>query len=234
MAGAAKASVAEYFANRGTWPANNDAAGIGVNTDIKGKYVDQITIANGGITVTIRLGDANAKLLNATVGLTPGASANGDVVWKCGRSTFTSGAIGAGTTCGDGRHHERLVAQQVPSFELPRLSDGSRGKQLSIGEPLPCRGFSFSGVLKRVRTRPGGNSSAAMRRVRPIELSGAMSTTGLPVGATLEAPGLAVGSRETVALRAGRPYYVIVITVGPFDQQVIDNSVKYLPDDPAP
>src|SRR5512136_2571604 len=52
MAGAAKASVAEYFANKGAWPANNDAAGIGTNTNIKGKYVSQIDINAGGITIT--------------------------------------------------------------------------------------------------------------------------------------------------------------------------------------
>ena len=39
MASAAKASVAEFRANRGVWPAGNSAAGIGSATDIKGKYV---------------------------------------------------------------------------------------------------------------------------------------------------------------------------------------------------
>jgi type IV pilus assembly protein PilA len=115
MAGAAKASVAEFFANRGTWPTNNDEAGIGTATDIKGKYVDQITIANGGITVRFGAG-ANTKLLNATVGLTPGASANGDVVWKCGRSTFTSGAIGSGTSAAsDGTTSTSLLNKYLPS-----------------------------------------------------------------------------------------------------------------------
>ena len=107
--------MAEYFADRGTWPANNDEAGIGVATDIKGKYVDQITIANGGITVRFGAG-ANAESLNATVGLTPGASANGDVVWKCGRSTFTSGAIGAGTSAAtDGTTSASLLNKYLPS-----------------------------------------------------------------------------------------------------------------------
>ncbi len=30
MAAAAKASVSEYYANKGSWPANNSAAGLGV------------------------------------------------------------------------------------------------------------------------------------------------------------------------------------------------------------
>jgi type IV pilus assembly protein PilA len=97
MAGASKAAVAEFFANRGTWPTDNTAAGIGTATDIRGKYVDQITVANGGITVRFG-GDANAKIAGQTIGLTPGSSANGDVVWRCGTSAFASGAIGTGTS----------------------------------------------------------------------------------------------------------------------------------------
>ena len=97
MASAAKASVAEFYANRGSWPADNDTAGIGLNTNIKGKYVTSININNGGITVTFGA-DANTAINGATLGLTPGASANGDVVWKCGRSAFASGAVGSGTS----------------------------------------------------------------------------------------------------------------------------------------
>ena len=45
MASAAKASVAEYYANKGAWPADNSAAGIGTAADIQGKYVSSITIS---------------------------------------------------------------------------------------------------------------------------------------------------------------------------------------------
>jgi type IV pilus assembly protein PilA len=115
MAGASKAAVAEFFANRGTWPANNNEAGVGVATEIRGKYVDQITVANGGITVRFGAG-ANAKLLNANIGLTPGASANGDVVWRCGRSTFTAGAVDAGASAAtEGTTSASLLNKYLPS-----------------------------------------------------------------------------------------------------------------------
>ena len=39
MASAAKTAVAEFRANRGTWPADNSEAGIGSAADIQGKYV---------------------------------------------------------------------------------------------------------------------------------------------------------------------------------------------------
>ena len=115
MAGAAKASVAEFFANRGDWPANNDEAGIGEAADIKGKYVSQIEISNGGITITYG-GDVNQAVSGETLGLTPGSSENGDVVWKCGRSDFASGAIGASAASAtDGVTSDPLLNKYLPT-----------------------------------------------------------------------------------------------------------------------
>ena len=62
MAAAAKAGVAEFYANKGIWPSSNSAAGIGAASDIQGKYVRASTIANGGIEVTYG-NEANASKL---------------------------------------------------------------------------------------------------------------------------------------------------------------------------
>jgi type IV pilus assembly protein PilA len=100
MASAAKASVAEFYANRGQWPTNNSQAGIGSAASIDGKYVSAITIAGGGITVDFG-NDVNSRISTARLGLTPGASANGDVIWRCGNATFASGTVTtAATTAG--------------------------------------------------------------------------------------------------------------------------------------
>lgn len=100
MASAAKASVAEFYANRGQWPGTNSAAGIGSAASIDGKYVSAITIAGGGITVDYG-NDVNSRIATARLGLTPGASANGDVIWRCGNATFASGTVSvAATTAG--------------------------------------------------------------------------------------------------------------------------------------
>ncbi len=78
--------------------------------DIQGKYVSSITITGGGITVTYG-NEANATNLAATtVGLQPGASANGDVIWKCGygRRPVGLGRYGVGyrrpTTTVEGKY----------------------------------------------------------------------------------------------------------------------------------
>jgi len=114
MAGASKASVAEFYANRGDWPASNLEAGVGAASEIKGKYVDSITIGDGGITVSFGAG-ANDKLDGETLGLTPGASPNGDVIWKCGRSDFTSGAEGSDIAATVGATTSGLLNKYLPS-----------------------------------------------------------------------------------------------------------------------
>jgi type IV pilus assembly protein PilA len=90
MAAASKASVSEYYANRGSWPDDNSAAGLGAASTIQGKYVSAIEVNDGGITISYG-NEVNATVADATVGLTPGASANGDVIWRCGTAQDPSG-----------------------------------------------------------------------------------------------------------------------------------------------
>jgi type IV pilus assembly protein PilA len=95
LAAPAKASVAEVYANKGSFPANNVEAGIGAPADITGKYVNTVTINNGVITVAYGK-QANTKIDTKTLILTPGTSKNGDVAWVCGDHTTPTG-ISAGT-----------------------------------------------------------------------------------------------------------------------------------------
>ncbi|EMS5802558.1 pilin, partial [Neisseria gonorrhoeae] len=46
-----KSAVTEYYLNNGEWPENNASAGVASTpTDIKGKYVQSVTVANGVVT----------------------------------------------------------------------------------------------------------------------------------------------------------------------------------------
>ena len=113
MAAAAKASVSEYYANKGSWPATNSAAGLGVASEIQGKYVSALTVSGGGITVDFG-NEANTVLDPASLGLTPGASANGDVIWRCGNpATNPSGWDAAATAATSG------VTTSLPGKYLP-------------------------------------------------------------------------------------------------------------------
>jgi type IV pilus assembly protein PilA len=112
MAAAAKASVSEYYANKGSWPANNSDAGLGIASEIQGKYVSALTVSGGGITVDFG-NEANAVLDPASLGLTPGASANGDVIWRCGNPAADPSGWGSATAATSG------VTTSLPGKYLP-------------------------------------------------------------------------------------------------------------------
>jgi len=80
LASAAKASVGEFLASKGRWPANNQSAGIADGASITGNAVRSVAIGgnSGRITITYNtLVDAGK-----TVTLTPASSAGG-VKWTC-------------------------------------------------------------------------------------------------------------------------------------------------------
>ena len=95
LAGAVKASVAEFYANRGEWPEDNETAGIvddaGDPTTPSGKYVSDIQVEDGTIHITYG-GQANANIRDSatnTLSLRPRISGNDDVIWLCGYNDGT-------------------------------------------------------------------------------------------------------------------------------------------------
>ena len=101
MAGAAKAAVAEYYANKGKWPSGNSAAGVGSALSIRGKYVSQLTITNGSIDIKYGGAQANKVIVGKDIGLQPGVSANGDTIWKCALAADPSGWLNNTTSATD-------------------------------------------------------------------------------------------------------------------------------------
>jgi type IV pilus assembly protein PilA len=90
LAGDLKASVAEWYANTGDWADLSDL-GISAATDKAGKYVTDVGVTGGVITITYG-NQANANVTGDTLSLTPGTNVNLDVVWTCGNATAPSGA----------------------------------------------------------------------------------------------------------------------------------------------
>jgi type IV pilus assembly protein PilA len=81
LAGGAKAAVSEYTMDRGRFPTDNNLAGISASGDISGKYVTQVAVAAGVITVTYG-NEAHSLLSTNTLVLTPTTNA-GSVEWDC-------------------------------------------------------------------------------------------------------------------------------------------------------
>lgn len=79
MAGA-KSGVADFWADKGRFPASNASAGVPAAASIVGTYVSQVAVgANGVITATYGR-NVNSKINNGTCTVTP-RDAGGSVVW---------------------------------------------------------------------------------------------------------------------------------------------------------
>jgi type IV pilus assembly protein PilA len=81
LAGGAKNAVSETYANTGTWPADNTAAGMAAAATIKGKYVTQVAVAGATIVATMG-GDAHTLVAGKTLTLT-GTDNGGSISWAC-------------------------------------------------------------------------------------------------------------------------------------------------------
>ncbi|EMT0959692.1 pilin [Neisseria gonorrhoeae] len=80
-----KSAVAGYCPNHGKWPADNGAAGVASSaTDIKGKYVQSVTVANGVVTATMNSTGVNKEIKGKRLSLWAKRQA-GSVKWFCGR-----------------------------------------------------------------------------------------------------------------------------------------------------
>ena len=82
LSGGAKAAVTEYFQDRGSLPDTNDTAGLAGATEIQGKYVEQVNVADGIITVTYG-NSAHNIIRTKTIQLSPVTVNEGAVGWSC-------------------------------------------------------------------------------------------------------------------------------------------------------
>ncbi|ENW6813506.1 prepilin-type cleavage/methylation domain-containing protein, partial [Neisseria gonorrhoeae] len=57
-----KSAVTEYYLNHGEWPKDNTSAGVANPTDIKGKYVESVTVTNGVVTAKMLSSGVNKEI----------------------------------------------------------------------------------------------------------------------------------------------------------------------------
>ncbi len=106
-----KTTIAEFFADRGAWPANN--AALGINNVIEGSYVSGIVSAGGVITVTYGNKANAANLAGGLLTIRPSVSAAGDIAWICG------GSATPGATVPVGADGTTVLAKYLPSACRP-------------------------------------------------------------------------------------------------------------------
>ncbi|KAE9497914.1 fimbrial protein [Neisseria gonorrhoeae] len=80
-----KSAVTEYCPNHGEWPKDNDKAGVASPpSNIKGKYVESVTVTNGVVTATMLSSGVNNEIKGKKLSLWAKRQA-GSVKWFCGQ-----------------------------------------------------------------------------------------------------------------------------------------------------
>ncbi|ENS5910200.1 pilin, partial [Neisseria gonorrhoeae] len=80
-----KSAGTEYYLNHGEWPANNSDAGVASPaSDIKGKYVQSVTVEKGVVTAEMKSDGVNKEIQGKKLSLWAKRE-NGSVKWFCGQ-----------------------------------------------------------------------------------------------------------------------------------------------------
>ncbi|HGM2465151.1 TPA: pilin, partial [Neisseria gonorrhoeae] len=85
-----KSAVTEYYLNHGKWPEDNDKAGVASASDIKGKYVESVTVANGVVTAKMLSSGVNKEIQGKRLSLWAKRQ-DGSVKWFCGQPVTRNG-----------------------------------------------------------------------------------------------------------------------------------------------
>ncbi|HFB2325302.1 TPA: pilin [Neisseria gonorrhoeae] len=80
-----KSAVTEYYLNHGKWPKDNTSAGVASPaSNIKGKYVESVTVTNGVVTAQMKPSGVNNEIKDKRLSLW-GRRQDGSVKWFCGQ-----------------------------------------------------------------------------------------------------------------------------------------------------
>ncbi|MEF1374722.1 pilin, partial [Neisseria gonorrhoeae] len=111
-----KSAVTEYYLNNGEWPENNTSAGVASASDIKGKYVESVTVANGVVTAKMKPSGVNKEIQGKKLSLWARRE-NGSVKWFCGQPvTRTEANAKAGT---DDVAKDDAAGKKIDTKHLP-------------------------------------------------------------------------------------------------------------------
>ncbi|HFA8465440.1 TPA: pilin, partial [Neisseria gonorrhoeae] len=108
-----KSAVTEYYLNHGEWPENNTSAGVANPTEIKGKYVQSVTVANGVVTAQMKPSGVNNEIKDKRLSLWAKRQ-DGSVKWFCGQPV-TRGAGNAGNDDVKADGTKKIETKHLPS-----------------------------------------------------------------------------------------------------------------------
>ncbi|ENS8324658.1 pilin [Neisseria gonorrhoeae] len=123
MAEGQKSAVTEYYPNHGEWPENNTSAGVASTpTDIKGKYVESVTVANGVVTAKMKPSGVNKEIKDKRLSLWAKRE-NGSVKWFCGQPVKRDNAGTDNDAVTDDAGNNGINTKHLPSTCRDKHSD---------------------------------------------------------------------------------------------------------------
>ncbi|MBH5894236.1 pilin [Neisseria meningitidis] len=109
-----KSAVTEYYLNHGKWPGGNSDAGVASSSTIKGKYVKEVTVANGVITATMLSSGVNKEIQGKKLSLWAKRQ-NGSVKWFCGQPVERT----APNASADADAVNKVTSNEIDTKHLP-------------------------------------------------------------------------------------------------------------------
>ncbi|EMS3182576.1 pilin [Neisseria gonorrhoeae] len=117
-----KSAVTEYYLNHGIWPKDNASAGVASASEIKGKYVQSVTVTNGVVTAQMKPSGVNNEIKDKKLSLWAKRQ-DGSVKWFCGQPV-TRGA-GNDDTVADAKDTDKINTKHLPSTCRDKASDAT-------------------------------------------------------------------------------------------------------------
>ncbi|ENS9569267.1 pilin [Neisseria gonorrhoeae] len=118
-----KSAVAGYYLNNGEWPENNASAGVASSpTDIKGKYVQSVTVANGVVTAQMKSDGINKEIKGKRLSLWAKRQ-DGSVKWFCGQPVKRDDTAAKAGTDNGGKG--KIETKHLPSTCRDKASDAT-------------------------------------------------------------------------------------------------------------
>ncbi|HFB4464291.1 TPA: pilin [Neisseria gonorrhoeae] len=110
-----KSAVTEYYLNHGKWPSDNSAAGVASSpSDIKGKYVQSVTVTNGVVTAQMASTGVNKEIKDKRLSLWAKRQ-DGSVKWFCGQPVTRDNAGTDAVTADTADDTKKINTKHLPS-----------------------------------------------------------------------------------------------------------------------
>ncbi|ENT0893064.1 pilin [Neisseria gonorrhoeae] len=152
MAEGQKSAVTGYYLNHGTWPKDNTSAGVASSpTDIKGKYVQSVTVAKGVVTAKMKSDGVNKEIKGKKLSLWAKRE-NGSVKWFCGQPVTRADNNG------------NITADNGNAIETKHLPSTCRDKSTAVCIETPRADFKHFQKISRYRVLPESRQMARRQR----------------------------------------------------------------------